>query len=97
MVDFMFNAFVAIYLGLNVIIGIGASLEWLWETLWVEQNFLNKISSIIFYLPAYAIALLKYAVVFILFWVFYAILYVLQMLVSKVLGKLFKKIKNFKL
>ena len=97
MVDFMFNLCVILYLGVNVTIGLFASLGWLWETLWVEQNFLDRISATIFYLPAYIIALLKYAVVFILFWVFYAILYVLQMLVSKVLGKLFKKIKKFDL
>lgn len=97
MIDFMFWVFLAFYLWLNAVIGIGASLGWIWECFWIEQNFLGKICTTIFYLPAYVFALLKYAVVFILFWVFYGLTYVLQMLVNKVLVKLFKKIKKFDL
>lgn len=94
MVDFMVWLFVVIYLGLNAVIGIGASLNWVWECFWINQNFFGKICATVFYIPAYILALLKYAVVFILFWIFYALICVLQMLVNKVLFKLYKKLKN---
>ena len=97
MVDFMFLMFLIIYLALNAVVGIGASWIWIWENFWIEQNFFGKICTTIFYFPAYVLTLLKYAVVFILFWVFYALAYVLQMLMDKVLIKLFKKIKKLEL
>ena len=97
MVDFMFWMFVVIYLGLNAVIGIGASLGWIWEYFWVEQNFFGKICATVFYIPAYVIGLVKYAVVFILFWICSALAYAFQMLVGKVLFKLYKNIKKFDL
>ena len=91
------NVILACYLALQIVLGIGASLGWLWECFWTEQNFFGKICATLFYIPAYVIGLVKYAVVFLAFWIFSALAYVFQMLVNKVLAKLFKKIKKFKL
>ena len=97
MVDFMFWMFVVIYLGLNAVIGIGASLGWIWEYFWVEQNFFGKICATVFYIPAYVLALLKYAVVFIFYWVFSILMCIFQILADDIMFKLYKKIKKFDL
>lgn len=91
------NVMVACYLALQSVLGIGASLGWLWECFWIEQNFFGKICATLFYIPAYIIGLVKYAVVFLAFWVCSALAYAFQVLVSKVLFKLYKKIKKFDL
>ena len=91
------NVILACYLALQIVLGIGASLGWLWECFWTEQNFFGKICATLFYIPAYVIGLVKYAVVFLAFWIFSALAYAFQMLVGKVLFKLYKKIKNFEL
>lgn len=97
MVNFMFWMFLVIYLGLNAVIGIGASLSWVWECLWVKQNFFGKICTTIFYIPAYVLALLKYAVVFILFWAFDVIACFFRILTEDIMFHLFKKMKKFDL
>ena len=91
------NVLVACYLALQLILGIGASLGWLWEGFWTDQNFFGKICATLFYIPAYVIGLVKYAIVFLAFWVCSALAYAFQVLVSKVLFKLYKKIKKFDL
>ena len=91
------NVIMACYLALQLVLGIGASLGWLWEEFWTFQNFFGKVCATLFYIPAYVIGLLKYAVVFLAFWIFSALAYAFQMLVGKVLFKLYKNIKKFDL
>lgn len=91
------NVILACYLALQMVLGVGASLGWLWEGFWVEQNFFGKICATVFYIPAYVLALLKYAVVFILFWMFSILMCIFQILADDIMFKLYKKIKKFEL
>ena len=90
------NVIMGCYLALQLVLGIGASLGWLWENFWTYQNFFGKICATLFYIPAYVIGLLKYAVVFLAFWFCSISSYVLQKVVA-VLFKLYKQIKKFDL
>lgn len=97
MIWILVNSLVASYLALQLVLGIGASLSWLWECFWIDQNFFGKVCATLFYIPAYVIGLLKYAVVFVIFWALSIFGYYLNWFVETVMFWLYDKFEKFDL